>query len=157
MTSKSHMLKLEIIFKGNDAMDKRTILFVVSLSLTLFLVNLFFQYQNIDQRQEWLSQQAARETQKEKYRKEEISQRTAPLSSLPLVQLYEYPESDKPLAYGVLNHESILALAWTTSLPKTIFIKSPKSDEFQTYHLSYQEQRIQLGSPLSIKHKQKIA
>lgn len=38
-------------------MDKRTILFVLALSLTLFGVNLFFQYQNMEKKQEWLKQQ----------------------------------------------------------------------------------------------------
>lgn len=38
-------------------MDKRTLLFVVALSLTLFGVNLFFQHQNIQKKQEWLDQQ----------------------------------------------------------------------------------------------------
>ena len=38
-------------------MDKRTILFVFALSLTLFGVNLFFQYQNMEKKQEWLENQ----------------------------------------------------------------------------------------------------
>lgn len=50
--------------KEKESMDKRTILFVISLSLTLFLVNLLFQYQNIQKKQEWISQQNSTETQK---------------------------------------------------------------------------------------------
>lgn len=37
-------------------MDKRTFLFVISLSLTLFGVNMFFQHQNDQKKQEWLAQ-----------------------------------------------------------------------------------------------------
>lgn len=47
-------------------MDKRTVVFVIALSLTLFLVNIFFQYQNIQKKEEWLSQQKALEAKKEK-------------------------------------------------------------------------------------------
>lgn len=46
-------------------MDKQTILFVIGLSLTLFVVNLFFQYQNIEKKQEWLAQQQKIKEQKE--------------------------------------------------------------------------------------------
>ena len=42
-------------------MDKRTIIFVFALSLTLFSVNLFFQQQNIERKQEWLKQQKIKE------------------------------------------------------------------------------------------------
>lgn len=47
-------------------MDKRTILFVLALSLSLFLVNIFFQYQNVQKKQEWVKQQQQKkEVQKE--------------------------------------------------------------------------------------------
>ena len=55
-------------------MDKRTVLFVIALSLTLFLVNIFFQYQNVQKKQEWLKQQKAKETEKETKTKEETTQ-----------------------------------------------------------------------------------
>lgn len=42
-------------------MDKRTIFFVIALSFTLFGVNLFFQYQNIEKKEEWLRQQTAKQ------------------------------------------------------------------------------------------------
>lgn len=47
-------------------MDKRTILFVVSLSLTLFLVNLFFQSQNIQKKEEWVNQQKNKKSEEKK-------------------------------------------------------------------------------------------
>ena len=50
-------------------MDKRTILFVIALSLSLFLVNIFFQYQNVQKKQEWLKQQQNKEAQKAKSQK----------------------------------------------------------------------------------------
>lgn len=127
-------------------MDKRTILFVIGLSLTLFLVNLFFQYQNVEKKQEWISQQKIKEAQKEKRLQEEVAQRTAPTHALPLAQLYDNAQDQKPLAIGVFNHNSVLSLAWTSPLPPTIYIKTSESNELQAYHLTYQEN--ELGTPV---------
>lgn len=132
-------------------MDKRTILFVIALSLTLFLVNIFFQYQNVEKKQEWLSQQRMKEALKEKTLREEVAQRTAPLSALPLVSLYDQAQSDTPLAIGVFNHNSVLSLSWTHQQPSTIYVKDPDSSEMQEYHLTYQEEG--LGKPVVYQAK----
>jgi YidC/Oxa1 family membrane protein insertase len=132
-------------------MDKRTILFVIGLSLTLFCVNLFFQYQNIQKRQEWSQQQQIREAQKIKRLKEEAILRIAPLDTLPLAKLYEDAKRQEILASGIFNHDSVLALAWTTSLPSTIFVQAPHSDEVQEYHLAYHQ--TGLGSPVIYQAK----
>lgn len=63
-----------------ECMDKRTILFVIGLSLTLFCVNLFFQYQNIQHKQEWLHQQQVK-TQKEAVLKDEAIKREASIQN----------------------------------------------------------------------------
>lgn len=131
-------------------MDKRTILFVIGLSLTLFSVNLFFQHQNAQKKQEWLYQQKAKETQKEEHLKEEIAQRTASLSVLPIVQLYDASEQ-KPLTSGIFNHESVLSLSWASPLPPSVFVKNPSSNEMQEYHLTYHES--ELGSPVIYQAK----
>lgn len=126
-------------------MDKRTILFVIGLSLTLFLVNLFFQYQNVQNKQEWLTQQRIKEAEKTKRLQSDIAERTAPLSALPLVQLYDNDQQQKLLATGIFNQDSILTLAWTSPLPSSVFVKIPDSNEIQKYQLTHQE--TQLGSP----------
>ncbi len=56
-------------------MDKRTFLLVIAFSAILFGVNLFFQHQNNQKRQEWLEQQKQAKAQKEKRVEEEITQR----------------------------------------------------------------------------------
>lgn len=132
-------------------MDKRTILFVIGLSLTLFLVNLFFQYQNIQKKQEWAYQQKSKATQKEKRLQEEVTQRTAPSSILPLIELYDSPQHQELLANGIFNHGSILSLSWTPSLPPSVFAKTADSDEFQEFHLTYQQP--ELGSPVIYQAK----
>jgi YidC/Oxa1 family membrane protein insertase len=53
-------------------MDKQTVLFVIALSLALLGVNLLFQHQNMQKRQEWMQQQSLKKAQKEKSLQEEI-------------------------------------------------------------------------------------
>ena len=45
-------------------MDKRTLLFVISLSLSLMVINAFFDYQNQDTKTEWLKEQTNKSKQK---------------------------------------------------------------------------------------------
>jgi YidC/Oxa1 family membrane protein insertase len=120
-------------------MDKRTILFVIGLSLTLFFVNLFFQYQNVQKKQEWLKQQQTKEAQKEKRFQEEVAQRTASSDTLPLAKLYGDSERQEILSSGIFNHDSVLTLSWTSPLPQTIFVQTPDSDETQEYYLAFQQ------------------
>lgn len=65
-------------------MDKRTILFVIALSLTLFGVNIFFQYQNTQKKQEWLSHQKAIEKKKGKLEGEAAKLTTSSTDQPPL-------------------------------------------------------------------------
>jgi len=57
-------------------MDKRTILFVVSLSLTLFVVNIFFSIQDRERNKEWYEQQ--RLIREEQQQEELLVEKTAP-------------------------------------------------------------------------------
>lgn len=61
-------------------MDKRTIFFVVSLSLTLFLINLFFEKQNLDDRRKQV-EQSAKKT--EKLKEQEKSKNTTASAETP--------------------------------------------------------------------------
>lgn len=127
-------------------MDKRTIIFVIGLSLTLFFVNIFFQQQNIQKKQEWIQKQQAVESQKIKRKHEEIAQRTAQLDSLPLANIYRDAHLQDLLAIGIINHENVLTLAWESSLPSSVYIQSPKTEEIQNYHLAFKGSEV--GSPV---------
>jgi YidC/Oxa1 family membrane protein insertase len=120
-------------------MDKRTILFVIGLSLTLFFVNFFFQQQNVQQRQEWLQQQRLKEAQKQKRLQEEVAQRTARPEDLPLATLYGDAERQEPLTTGIFNQNSVLTLPWASSLPQHVFVQAPHSTKVQEYRLAYQQ------------------
>jgi YidC/Oxa1 family membrane protein insertase len=132
-------------------MDKRTILFVIALSLSLFFVNLFFQYQNVQKKQEWLQQQRIKEAQKEKHLKEEIDQRIARPETLPIAKIYADAQRQDTLSSGIFNHNAILTFSGTSPLPPSVFIQVPGSAETQEYHLSYQQPG--LGKPVIYQAK----
>ncbi|MBA3815241.1 MAG: membrane protein insertase YidC [Parachlamydiaceae bacterium] len=110
-------------------MDKRTILFVLALSLTLFGVNIYFERQNQDSLQTWNQQQIAKKSDKLKKLNQEIISRTVPLSTLPVVVLYADSEAKTPLATGVQSDKAILTLAWTSDVPQKAYYRPLSSKE----------------------------
>lgn len=130
-------------------MDKRTLLFVLSLTLTLFGVNLFFQHQNMEKKQEWQRQQLQKQAEKEKLREAEIAQRTASPDALPLAKLYADPEGNQLLTSGVFNDGNVLTLSWNPLPPKTVYLLATDTDELQKAELSYESRG--LGTPLIYK------
>ena len=110
-------------------MDKRTLLFVVAVSLSIFAVNLFFSYQNQDQTKEWAEQQKVKKAEQQKKLTAEISNKIAPEEQLPLVAIYSDSEGQHPLTIGVQAGEGVLAIAWSHETPKTIFTKKLNSEE----------------------------
>lgn len=106
-------------------MDKRTFFFVVALSLSLFVLNIFFQQQNEKQRQEWVVQQKHKQEQKNQKLEEELAQRTASPSSLPLVKVYADPELQHFLIDAVLLKDQLVTFAWQGELPKRVYAGQP--------------------------------
>jgi YidC/Oxa1 family membrane protein insertase len=105
-------------------MDKRTILFVIALSLTLFAVNLFFDNQRTEQRRIWNEQQIAKKQETIKKLDADIEKRTAAPSALPIVELYADAAGTEKLAVAVETSEAVLAIAWDRQLPEKVYKKS---------------------------------
>ena len=82
-------------------MDKRTLIFVVSLTLALFAANIFFTYQDQEKNQQWIQQQQAKKTQQLQKLTADIKERTAKPEDLPLVELYRDKEGKEYLSSGV--------------------------------------------------------
>lgn len=110
-------------------MDKRTILFVLLLSLALFGVNIYFERQNQERQQIWNQQQIAKKNDKLKKLDVEIADRTVPLSALPVVVIYTDPEAKVPLATGVQSDQAILTLAWSADIPQKVYYRAISSQE----------------------------
>ncbi|KIC71552.1 Membrane protein insertase YidC [Candidatus Protochlamydia amoebophila] len=129
-------------FTGYLFMDKRTTLFVIALSLTLFGMNLFFQHQNTQQKQEWVTQQQAKQIQKSKKLEEEIKSRTANPESFSLTTIYD-GEQKEAIARGLVKDNYLLTFRWSKNLPTEIYIRTSPSNEMQAYELIYNESEQQ--------------
>jgi YidC/Oxa1 family membrane protein insertase len=102
-------------------MDKRTLIFVISLSLTLFLVNMFFEQRNQVDLKEQHEQQKALKIEKRNALEVDIEKRTAKLEDLPLVKIYSDSSETHFLTSGVLLKNSLLTLPWAENLPEKVY------------------------------------
>lgn len=127
-------------------MDKRTVFFVLALSLAMFLVNMFFESQNQDRLKDWNAQQVAKKTEKILQLQEEIKQNIVKPADLPLVELYADIEGQHFLTTGIRSEEALVALNWTTPPPQKVFAKGINGKELVEYQLANEPQA--LNSPV---------
>lgn len=128
-------------------MDKRTLLFVISLSLTLFAVNLFFENQRTDQRKVWNEQQVAIKQEAIKKLSADVEKRTANPASLPIVELYADAAGKEKLAFAVETPQAVLAIAWDSHLPEKVYKKSLKNGK-ELVVLTRATNKIEKGEPV---------
>lgn len=102
-------------------MSKRDILLIVSLSLTLFVVNLFFSYQEQERNKEWVTQQNINKAKRQREGIANLRLRTAKPENLPLVGLYADAEAKTYLGTGVRSGDAVITLV--TNTPKKIYIR----------------------------------
>lgn len=103
-------------------MDRRSFLFVMSLTLTLFLVNYYFQSQNEDQLRQWSLQQKAKKTQQIQELEKNIRDNTASLSEFTFVDAFT--EDRKFVANGLLQNESFLTVSRSETPAPNLAINS---------------------------------
>lgn len=127
-------------------MDKRTLIFVLALSLTLFFVNLFFEQRNTESTREMQTQHLAKKTEALQKMSEGIKARTAQVSSLPVVELYADEAGKKPLAKAIQVKDAVLAAAWTADLPSKVYVQL-KGDEKKT-ELTLAKTSAKLSEPV---------
>lgn len=136
-------------------MDKRTLFFVLSLSLTLFLINLFFEYQKSEDNKISTQQQLAKKEETLKKLSADVKKRTASPSLLPLVMLYSDSEGKNELTVAVQSQDAILTIAWDKNLPSKVFSKSISEDN-QIKPLILATPNMKLGEPV-IYHEEEGA
>lgn len=104
-------------------MDRRTLIFVIALTISLFLVNTYFDQRNEENVRAWkLKKDAVRQDDIKKLNAE-IQKRTKSLDELPVVALSTDAEGKDVVGRGVLSGEGVIVLAWSTDLPKKVFAK----------------------------------
>ncbi|MBS4170999.1 Membrane protein insertase YidC [Neochlamydia sp. AcF95] len=127
-------------------MDKRTALFVLCLTLTLFAVNWYFEGKNQESLKEWTAQQKAKALQIEQQLEKEISQKTENPSNLPLIDLYADENATNFLTTGVEINHVVMLLAWDEQLPKIVYSKKfQENNKSQAFNLLFKEGSI--GQP----------
>lgn len=117
-------------------MDRRTFIFFISLSLTLFAVNFGFTYWDQQKNKEWVAQQKARQEKQQQHLLKDISERTAKAKDLPLTTLYSDPQGTNFLSEGIVLRDNILSTAWSNQVPKKIFAKKETGANYDEYQLS---------------------
>ncbi len=103
-------------------MDKRSILFVITVSLALFAVNHYFDTKRQDSLKEWTAQQEAKQAKKQKELESEIAQRTAKIDDLPVIELYSDVEGQNFLASGVQKGDAIVVIQNQEEFPDKVYV-----------------------------------
>lgn len=136
-------------------MDKRTILFVLSLTLTLFFVNMFFEGRREDELRIWSQQQTAKKEEKVKKLSADLAKRTAPASSLPLVMLYADSDAKDKIAVAVKSQKAVLAIAWEKNLPGKVYQK-PLNGEGTATPLFLATEDVKEGEPVVYREEKDV-
>lgn len=103
-------------------MNKNTLLFVLLCAATFFGLNIFFSYQRDKEARHLLQEQQALETKKRIENRADYERRTAPLSTLPIVELSAEKQGAKE-AYGILTNQNVLTISWKSPLPQVLYAK----------------------------------
>jgi len=82
-------------------MDKRTLIFVISLTLTLFLVNTYFEGQRTEDLKDWHSQNRAKTIEQILQLENDIKQRSVTDDQVGIVPLFHDPSVENFASYGV--------------------------------------------------------
>ncbi len=105
-------------------MDKRTLIFVFSMTVALLAINTFFSYWNRQSVDEWTKQQAAK---KEKLRQElqqTIEQNTVAIQNLPVVSVEG--KDNNFYGYGIKTDDSLILIKWKDKAPGEVFVQDVK-------------------------------
>ncbi|MGM0439632.1 MAG: membrane protein insertase YidC [Chlamydiota bacterium] len=127
-------------------MDKRSLFFVFTLSITLLVVNLVFQQQHDKKVREWQKYEATQEIQDKDQLESDVARRTAKAEDFPIVAIYDV-ESEQLLSHGLLFDKVILSLSWSSEIPEKIIYR-PLGQESGYNEASLAAGNGQPGSPL---------
>lgn len=101
-------------------MDKRTIVFVLLVSICFFGLNMFFGYQRDQEARALLQQRAKEQSLQQQAQGATLEKRRLSLDTLPIVAIYD--EKQSSLASGIDVHNGTLTLAWAKPLPESIYV-----------------------------------
>ena len=102
-------------------MDRRTFIFVTLMTISFFGINWYFDMQRAEKYQKEQEAKQAELLKAKEMSTSEIVKRTASLSQLNGVPLFNDQEGTTLLGYGILQGDDVLTLSWDDSLPKQIY------------------------------------
>lgn len=110
-------------------MDKRTILFVICFTLSIFCVNFYFDSQHEEKLREWQKLRDMKIEQNHQRLVTEVAARTATHEELPIVEVYADNNGYEILSTGTRVNNNVLVLPWNDKLPQEIFVKNVASND----------------------------
>lgn len=111
-------------------MEKRTLIFVISLSLTLFLTNIFFESFNGQNRQEWRRKQLAKQAKK----LDQIEKKLQSLAVIPVSSIFGDAQLQKSLGTAHLSGNTLFPLPSTRQLPSQVYTRSAETGQVLTFN-----------------------
>lgn len=112
-------------------MDKRTLFFVLSLTVTLFIVNTLFDKPREENLREWAKEQKAKNEELVTTLTKQIDEKTVKSEQLPLVEIFADKDQKEKVTTAYKSDNSIIALYWNQEPPKEIY--SGKEHYYLTY------------------------
>ncbi len=113
-------------------MDKRTILFMVCISLAFFGVHTWFGMQRDAERKVYEQKVQEQKIARQKEGETQASLRTAKLEELPLAALYLDSQGQEKAAESLSCDGHYFAFAWKSDLPSKVYVSQGKSFEVLT-------------------------
>lgn len=117
-------------------MDKRTILFSILVFATLFLVNFYFDSEHAEKLRQWNLSQESKKKQQIKLMESEISENSSAIQKLPLYTAFADAKGNEILTTGIFTNNAFLTIAWSASLPETLYIQPQHSTDKNTKALN---------------------
>ncbi len=102
-------------------MDKRTLIFVLLLTLSLYFVNMWFETPRLENTRQWHEQQRVKKTEQLKQLQESIAKDTMSPKDLPLVTIYSDKAGKNQLTKGLQVDKGIITLSWSETSPEQIY------------------------------------
>jgi membrane protein insertase, YidC/Oxa1 family, C-terminal domain len=110
-------------------MDKRSLFFVFSLSITLFLTNLYFSHESDLKRKEWLDAHEKKQSALISEKQAFIEKRLVSKKDLPLFELFADNGASQYLSSGLLVNEAIITVGWSDKTPEEVYYRPLNSLE----------------------------
>lgn len=110
-------------------MDKRTLIFVLALTLALFGVNIYFEQQHQEKLKEWSSKHQSKLAEGKDKIEAEIAENTVSANKLPLVDIYSDEKGEDFLSTGVQIDQIILSVALQDLVFEQVYVRKHGSED----------------------------